>query len=424
MTSESKINLKDYFPKIQQDWFDLLKPLIKSDIVPILEVLEIDDKTLPDKSEIFRFTRYPLMDVKFIILGMDPYPNPGDADGLAFSTCAKKCPASLNRILSVLVKEGKIKNIEDNFSLKHWALQGCLLLNTALSVNKGDPGSHIKLWKPFMTKLLDLLAEQIKTPVHVCLWGKNAQEYKDIFSKHNHNILEWVHPVAMTSPSFNDCPHFGILATAYSDFIWDMAKTETHFFTDGACKGNQFTNGRGSWGVACTQGIWKDMVWSGPLKTERIISEGVEIDARPTNIRAEGYALANALEKAIWLSKNGIQVKIYSDSMFWIRDMFTDYIPKWIEKKIPFTKKKNSDLAERLWTLYQASKILGGVELVFVNAWHDRARPVDPDDLYIWLGNKAAEETAEESLPEDDGSEQILSGNGTKKVNKFWFKKK
>jgi DNA invertase Pin-like site-specific DNA recombinase len=79
-----------------------------------------------------------------------------------------------------------------------------------------------------------------------------------------------------------------------------------------------------------------------------------------------------------------------------IKDMFEMHIPNWVENNIPFSSKKNCDIVERIWALYKAN--LGKVEYVFVNAWHDRSKPTESEDLYHWEGNKKAEEAAESAL--------------------------
>ena len=400
----SSPNLIDYFSQTKKDWYEFLKPFIMDDIVPILKYL--DDKTLPAKNEIFRFTHFPLDNIKFVIIGMDPYFNRGLADGLAFSSRDIKCPASLNRIFGVLQKNGLIKDKPLKYTLEHWALQGCLLLNTALTVEESRPGSHMKLWRPFMTKFIQSLSAKLADKQIIwCLWGKDAQSIKPLISTQHHQIFEHCHPVAITTPSFSDCNHFAEIAKIHPNFIWDYRLTKTDFFTDGACKGNQFTNGKASWGCVCTAGILKDQSWADALQTTMI--ENVE--ARPTNIRAEGMALVCAFEKAIGLAKYGISSRIFSDSKFWIDDMFTQYIPNWVANSIPFTKKKNSDLTTLLWSLYQKSLPTGLIQLVFVNAWHDRPEPTESYDKYIWIGNQKAEQAAEAKVPPSDGTEKILS---------------
>jgi uracil-DNA glycosylase len=395
MSSTETIDLKQYLGRTSKDWFQFLKPFILDDIVPILKILEQDNKTLPAKTQIFRFAEFPLKNLKFVVLGMDPYPNVGDADGLSFSSRATKCPASLNRIFKVLEAGKLISESPQSWSLDHWALQGALMLNTALSVDVGKPGSHIKLWRPFMEKFL-LALDALKPDLIWCLWGNDAQTLEAFIP--NGRKLKHCHPVAMVSPSFSQCDHFSKLREKFPEFIWDyrLANQEVHFYTDGACKGNQFANKnkvRAAWGVICTKGIMQSKTWAGKVLTAEVELDGKMVETGPTNIRAEGFALLEALENVKFLRKHGVKSRILSDSKFWIIDMFHEHIPNWLDNQIPFTRKKNSDLTTKLWALYQ--EVCDSLELEFVNAWHDYPRPVDPVKAERWDGNRLAEEAAE-----------------------------
>ena len=121
----------------------------------------------------------PVDQVKVIILGQDPYHSPGLAQGLAFSIPSdisinsKAFPSSLRNIRKALALEG-FGNLPHG-DLHHWASQGVLLLNTALSVKLGEAGSHTNLgWGSLVNALIRSLANQ-RTGLVWMLWGGHAQ---------------------------------------------------------------------------------------------------------------------------------------------------------------------------------------------------------------------------------------------------------
>ena len=120
-------------------------------------------------------TLTPPESVRVVILGQDPYHGPGQANGLAFDVGAGiKFPPSLRNIHKELALEyGRAPQTEG--LLEHWARQGVLLLNTCLTVEDGQPGSHAKLgWQTFTTSIFNQLVES-ERPLVFMLWGSHAQ---------------------------------------------------------------------------------------------------------------------------------------------------------------------------------------------------------------------------------------------------------
>lgn len=134
----------------------------------------------PEPENFFKALKLtPVSSVKVIILGQDPYHSPGLAQGLAFSIPAsipansREFPSSLRNISKALALDGF--GSLANGDLHHWANQGVLLLNTALSVKLGEAGSHTSLgWKSLIERLLSALATQ-KPHLVWMLWGGHAQ---------------------------------------------------------------------------------------------------------------------------------------------------------------------------------------------------------------------------------------------------------
>lgn len=162
-------------------------------------------KIYPDSKDVFRaFLLSSPSKTKVVILGQDPYHN-GVADGLAFSTKKKGyIPPSLRNIFKELDIKPKSSNLES------WAKQGVLLLNTALTVEKGKALSHKDIgWTRFTSKVIEKLSEDQSNIVFM-LWGRKAQEYeKYIFPFAGHLILKAGHPSPLNIANpFVGCGHF------------------------------------------------------------------------------------------------------------------------------------------------------------------------------------------------------------------------
>lgn len=114
------------------------------------------------------------MDVRVIILGQDPYPTPGDANGLAFSVHPETpLPRSLRNIFTELTED--VGAAPPTGDLSHWAEQGVLLLNTALSVMPHKAGGHARLGWSHLAR--QAVAEaQTHGPLAFLLWGAHAQK--------------------------------------------------------------------------------------------------------------------------------------------------------------------------------------------------------------------------------------------------------
>ncbi|AMM99081.1 uracil-DNA glycosylase [Bacillus pumilus] len=133
-------------------------------------------------------------EVKVVILGQDPYHGLGQAHGLSFSVQpGVKHPPSLRNIFQEL-KDDLGCPVPNHGSLVSWAEQGVLLLNTVLTVRKGEANSHKgKGWERVTDRVIDVLNERDQ-PVVFVLWGRHAQNKKERIDQNKHYIIESPHP--------------------------------------------------------------------------------------------------------------------------------------------------------------------------------------------------------------------------------------
>jgi uracil-DNA glycosylase len=152
-------------------------------------------QVLPPPQDIFTSLRLtPLDRVRVVILGQDPYPTPGDAHGLAFSYRGpRRLPASLRVILDELAADIGIARPKTG-DLSPWAKQGVLCINTALTVEAGRAGAHLKLgWSALADEALAAVSAQRPAAVFL-LWGGPARQRAVLIDRAKHLVIESGHP--------------------------------------------------------------------------------------------------------------------------------------------------------------------------------------------------------------------------------------
>ena len=171
---------------------------------------EYASKTIyPKGSLIFNaFEKTPFDMVKVVILGQDPYHEPGQAHGLCFSVNdGITLPPSLQNIYKELNDDLQIPP-RTSGNLERWAEQGVLLLNTVLTVRRGQANSHKgKGWEIFTDRVIKLLNEREK-PIVFILWGANAKAKSVYLTNINHMIITGAHPSPLSA-------HNGFLGGKY-----------------------------------------------------------------------------------------------------------------------------------------------------------------------------------------------------------------
>ena len=187
------MTLKEYFG----DW---LKVIDKVELARIVKWLsKQDSETLcPSPKDVFKAFRVcPYNDCKVVILGMDPYPQKGVAQGILFANSADTTEEQLSPSLKV-VKEAMINYeiphgsvIFDN-TLESVARQGVLLINASLTCEISRTGVHSSIWKPFMVKFLTNMSTLNSGVVYV-LFGSYAQSFRSYITGQQHIITDY-HP--------------------------------------------------------------------------------------------------------------------------------------------------------------------------------------------------------------------------------------
>lgn len=189
---------------IGNEWDDILKgEFDKEYYLRLREFLKYEYghyHIYPNMYDIFNALKYTsYSDVKAVILGQDPYHQPGQAHGLCFSV--KKgtpLPPSLQNIYKELQSDLGIPP-ESHGELINWAKNGVLLMNTVLTVRESQPNSHKnKGWEIFTDRVIELLNKRQKPMVFI-LWGANARSKAKLITNRNHLILQSAHPSPLSA---------------------------------------------------------------------------------------------------------------------------------------------------------------------------------------------------------------------------------
>lgn len=152
----------------------------------------------------------PVHKIKCVIVGMDPYINDGQANGIAFSVDpGTPLPPSLQNIVKELIDDGFPKKGDFDGDLRPWVEQGVFLVNAALTVRHGESGSHMKQWRSFTEDMFHFINANCESLV-VMLWGSPAMAFKKYFSD-RHKILTSTHPSPFSAakPSSSAQAFFG-----------------------------------------------------------------------------------------------------------------------------------------------------------------------------------------------------------------------
>ncbi len=199
--------------RLCKNWYDLLSDEFEKPYFLSLQKFltqEYNQKVIyPKSDDVFNaLNLVKYQDVKVVIFGQDPYHQPNQAHGLAFSVQdGIKPPPSLLNIFKEIEDELGVKTYESG-NLTRWAKQGVLLLNTCLTVEQSKPNSHKNMgWEEFTKAVAKKLSERTD-PIVFLLWGANAKIFEPLIAKH-HYVLKSVHPSPLSAYNgFFGCGHF------------------------------------------------------------------------------------------------------------------------------------------------------------------------------------------------------------------------
>ncbi len=401
--------LKKMFDGIDKQFLDVLvtenRGILSKTIKDINAKIEGDVARLaPAPVDIFRAFKICRWDAfKVIIVGQDPYPTAGDADGLSFSSRAKKVPDSLKKIYECLVHHKFLDEAPKHAVLDSWAEQGVLMLNASLTTEVGKKKEHFKIWDVYTDVVVCGLAAK-RPDVVIIMWGNDAKSKGSVVEDHE-SSLTWAHPSPIVTANkkpddpknFKYCDNF----TRCNSLLTSVGKTPinwgsisrhvvnvvpaviaavpdnairagvTYVGTDGGSRGNGKTTCKASWAFC----IHRDGVM---VHTDKgaVVAKGVD-----TNNRGELEAITHAFD---YLEKNVRgDVHIISDSEYAI-GCLSVWAYSWRKdiEKARSSGKKNLDIIMPAITVLDRIKRNGKV------TWeHVRSHKVAPNDekSYAWF---------------------------------------
>lgn len=182
------------FVGIHPSWDVMLEPL-KDSIIQIFETLSINE-FIPPTDRVFAALQYPLDEVKVVIVGQDPYPNPDYADGFAFSIqeAVTPFPASLVNIFKELESDLGIA-IPKTGNLERWSAQGVMLINRTLTTIPGESHAHQR--SGWLDITATIIGEVASRGVIGILWGGNAHQLSELFMESA--IIKSAHPSPLSA---------------------------------------------------------------------------------------------------------------------------------------------------------------------------------------------------------------------------------
>lgn len=199
------MTINEYF----KDWLDVIDIGSLNNVIKSLNKLYKNKIITPDYKDIFKaFTLCERKDCKVVFIGQDVYPQKGVATGVAFGNRqnTKELSPSLEVLKETVISDATpYKPIHFDITLEDWGKQGILLLNSALTCEVNKIGSHLSLWRPFVSKLLNNLRSN--PGLIYVLFGRQAQSFEYYIDKQFNTVIKVNHPAyyaRINAPMPND----------------------------------------------------------------------------------------------------------------------------------------------------------------------------------------------------------------------------
>lgn len=249
-------NWKEMFPEsvdlcklpIYSSWKDYFNNLMEHKLFQHVETMLTNDvdsgnEIFPYPEMVFNaFNHLDLDNVRVVILGQDPYPKSEECNGkkipLAMGTSFSvpigiKIPSSLYNIFKNQTNNHVINNKQPHGNLQSWIVQGCLMLNTALTVREEKVNSHSDKWQPITDKIIKHISNECNDIVFV-LWGADALKKCRLIDLDKHKVIMSSHPSGFSYdkpvgnyPPFAQVNHFKLIndyltEAGHDKIVWQL----------------------------------------------------------------------------------------------------------------------------------------------------------------------------------------------------------
>jgi uracil-DNA glycosylase len=377
------------------------------------------ERTVPAPELIFEAFRYGAPADCGVAIVAQPEHSP---QGMGFSVPATaEVPPALARIFECLerakLRTGHIDPatgaaVGESGDVRGWAVQGVLMLSSALTSRTAGARAHVAAWAPFVHEFVRrFCAERAAAgaTVQFLLWGADARAFTPVVSAAGHPRFEWAHP----NHAFAACPHFELIAAAHAAagrraIVWDN-RAPVVAFSDGSCPRNGAPGARAGFAAIITGGAMTRAasIIRGevrPFMYEFVDDERPELGlqvtstpAVPTNNRGELLGIIYCLLGAL-LGRAAGRFELVSDSKISVQTLL-NWLPN-RRRKGTAHELKNFDLvviAERLLAQLRAATV--AVALTHVNS-HQRAPSARASarERFMWRGNDLADAHAAAAL--------------------------
>lgn len=407
-------NIKQMFEGISTYTKEIIARGLKNELgaalLAVNKITNLQDLSPPINMVMNAFRVCDLATARVVLIGQDPYINPGEAMGLSFSTPrGVKLPPSLRNIYKCLLNNKLIDKLPNHGDLSGWSAQGVLLLNTALTTQQRTSNMHYAAWQPYTDALICELSKLPQRIVFIML-GKHASDKIHLIGQ-RHMILEWGHPSPLNrfnqseNPlNFKHCNAFSraneeLIATGRLPINWDpdaclsrgkpvsdtdpapLTMDTLWLFTDGGSKANGRKDCVSSWAFYVTDGESAHSDY-GIVQNKTIDGEVYQ----SSNNRGELSAIYHGLEYIAAGGYSYSDVRVVSDSEYSI-NCLDKWINAWIDNPEKQIGKKNLDI------IIPAKKILDIIRdnhhVTFQHVRSHKAEPTDQESeqWFIWKCN-------------------------------------